>query len=89
MNTVNTLVKIALKAETLKQNISKVYGDGSIFINSEKLMLADFGTTTKQFDAALYEAREAYYEKEEELQDEKGGLTPDVTNELLAYIETL
>jgi hypothetical protein len=89
MNTLTNLVKIALTAETLGQKISNVYGDGSIYINGEKLMLADFGSTQKSFDAALYEAREAYYEKEEELQDEKGGLCPDVRNELLAYIETL
>lgn len=90
MKTLTDLIKIVLKAETLKQKISSVYGDGSIYINGEKLMLSDFGANSKTFDAALFEAREMYYEKEEEFQDNYG-ITEQhkVKDDLLNYIEAL
>jgi hypothetical protein len=82
--TLQDLIKIELL--TLATNEKKAfngtfYGDGSIYINGNKLMLSDYNTTPNEFRKALKPVQTDFYNKQMDLQDERVDNNEDIDNE--------
>lgn len=86
MKTLNDIIKIELTTLATNEKKSfngKIYGDLSIYINDEKYMIEDYNTTGNAFLKALKEAKDDFYTKELDFEDDE-----NPTQSMLNYINS-
>ena len=80
------LIKIELITLTInskKAFSGKIYGDLSVYINDVKYKLEDYGTTGNEFLNSIKDAKNDFYEKEMDFEDES-----NPTESMINYINS-